>query len=514
MEKEILFGSDGRERLLRGANTVYNAVKETLGARGKNVVIYEKGRNPYITKDGINTIRRIILDDPVENMGAQLIKQASEKTAEETGDATTSTAILAYNILEKGMQALEEDINVVQFVKGMDKALALITDEIKASSKMPDETDIVNIAKVSTNNDEFMGSLIGELMNKMGVNGRVLVADSLNGDTYYEEASGMKINKGWASPYMITAPDKGTMDYSEPIIMVTDEEIFRMDQVLPFAEYCHKKGKAAIIICSNTGGEALGFMNHNITKKGLKAGIIIAPDHGGLSRDILEDIAIYCGAELVTEKTGKTTTNLDDSWFGTASRLISNSNQTTIIMGNGDISQRVAELNTYIKEGKDIKKVNDSKERLSNLTGKTAILYVYEDTPSALIERKDRIDDAIHATQAAMEEGIVPGGGLCLYNIYEKHCDFMGDNDAETMGGRAVIQSLNQPILILLQNANLSLAKLSYDMTDKIGFDVLSERHIDMIEAGIVDPTKSIRVSVKNAHSVAKTLLTTNVVII
>lgn len=511
--KEILFNQEGRIKLLEGAFKVYATVKITLGARGRNAVIFEKkGMYPYITKDGINTINRINLEDPAENMGALLIRQASAKTAEETGDGTTTTAIIAYSMIDGGMSLLDKHDNQVAIINAMEKIVGEIIKQLKEYAIMPNEDDINNIAIISSNNDQVIGAMIGELINKLGVNGTVVIQDSINGKTYYEEASGMKVNSGWISPYQVNNHEKGLMEYDNPLIMVTDEEIFRIKQVEKFIGLCIQNNRPGIIVCSQAGGEALGTINHNIVNKGLKIGVINAPDHGGLSRDILSDIAEYCGAVMITEKTGKATDKVVIEQLGSCRKWVSDSVETTIIDGKGDTSLREKELINYIEHSKDEKRVKDSKHRLANLTGKTAVVYVYADTPSELVEKKDRIDDAIHACRAAMAEGIVPGGGLTLYDI-SKNIELAPKNDIETDAFNIVIRAIRAPMLTVLSNANLNLAKYEADLTSSNGVNVLTEQVEDLVASGIVDPAKSIRVSVKNAFSVTRTILTTDAVL-
>lgn len=511
--KEILFDKEGRIRLLEGANKACSVVAATLGAKGRNVIIFEKkGVYPYVTKDGINTISRIILDDPVENMGAQLIRQASQKTAEETGDGTTATAIISYYLMDRGMALIDKDYSQLYILKSLEHHINNVIEEVKKASIEPSEEDIKNIAIISSNNDQSIGTMIGDLMNSLGKNGKVVVQDSINGKTYYEESPGMKIDSGWISPYQVNVHHKGTMEYDKPLIMVTEEEIFRVKQVETFVGICLKAQRPGVIVCTNCGGEALGTINHNIVNKGLKFGVITAPDHGGLSRDILSDIATYCGAVLVTEKTGKATEKVTFEMLGECDKWVSDSNETTVIKGKGSINIRIKELENYIANGKDEKKVKDSQERLSNLTGKTAVFYVYADTPSELVEKKDRIDDALHATKAAMKEGIVPGGGLTLWNIAMNY-SHQPINDIDKEVALMVLKAIKQPMLQILRNAGLNISNYSSDLTDTNGVNVVTEQIENLVENGIVDPTMSIRVSLKNALSVAKTILSTDVVL-
>jgi len=507
---EPLIGSEGKEKLFAGAQIVYDTVRRTIGARGKNVMINLKGV-PYVTKDGINTIKNIKLSDPVMNMGAQFIRQASEKTAVQTGDATTTTAILTYQMAGIGSIKLSEDVSQVKLFEGMELAVQHIEEKVKREA-IPATDDLVySIANISSNNDASIAQLVAELMLKIGVTGSVLLDVSTRGNTYYELTNGMKLSSGFASQYMINNHNYGMMAFENPLILVTDETVTKLQQIEPFVATIKKSGRSGVIICPEIYGEALSIINMNVQQHKLPIGVVLTPDYGTLTRDVLEDIAMYVGAQLITDKQGRNMIRLQPSYLGTCTRFASDRSTTKILGGVGDVSSREAELKNTISLSKDLKEIDDSKFRLANITGKTAIIYMHADTESELNEKKDRLDDSIQACRAAMEEGVLPGGGLFLYNVYTELEKFKDDVFHE--GYEVVFNSLVFPLMNILENGQIKLSDVEQGMTDTVGYNILTNAHEDMMVSGIVDPAKSIRVAVRNAFSAAKTLLSTEVVI-
>lgn len=510
--KEVLFNTEGHERTLLGMKKVYDAARGTIGAQGKNAMIARKGEAPYVTKDGINTIKSIKIDDPVEDMGAQFIRQASEKTAIQTGDATTTTAILAFQMIGLGLTKITEGKKRVKLFKEMEDAVEYIEGKVKEHAVKVDEELIYSTAIISANNDKKIGSMVAEMMIKIGVSGNAVLDISTKGKDYYDVTNGMKLDSGYANAGMVNNHNHGVMAYENPLILVTDEIMSRAEQLESFWNICAANKRPGIIICPEMYGEALSTIVHNVQKQGYPLGAIIAPDHGPLSRDILEDIALYLGAELITDKRGKHTKQLHIKYLGSCDRIATTKNVTTMVGGIGNVEARVKELEHYLSETTDLKEKEDIRLRIANITGKTAIVYVHSETESEFMEKKDRLDDAVQATRAAMEEGILPGGGLFLYNRF-KEFESMRQN-ANVDGWEVVLTACSFPLVNIIENADISIEDIDAGFTETDGYDVLSDRFVPMVSSGIVDPAKSIRVAVRNAFSAAKSFLSTHVTIV
>ena len=510
--KEVLFNNESHERVLSGMKTVYDAARGTIGAQGKNAMVSRKGEAPYVTKDGINTIKSIKLDDPVADMGAQFIRQAAEKTAIQTGDATTSTAILTFQMIGLGLTKITDGEKRVKLFKQMEDAVQYIEKKVKEHAVPVNDELIYNTAIISANNDEKIGKMVAEMMIKIGVSGNAVLEVSPKGKDYYTISNGMKLDSGYANAGMVNNHSYGVMAYENPLIMVTDEIMTRHEQLGSFWSICEAQKRPGIIICPEMYGEALSTIVHNVQKAGAPFGAIIAPDHGPLSRDILEDIALYVGAELITDKKGKHTKHINASYLGSCDKIATTKNTTTMIGGKGIVDTRVKELEHYLSETNDLQEKEDIRFRIANITGKTAVIYVHAETESEFMEKKDRLDDAVQATRAAMEEGVLPGGGLFLYNRFKELEEI--EKEASKEGWSVVLTACSFPLLNILSNADVDLAEIAEGFSETDGYDVLNYRFVPMISSGIVDPAKSIRVAVRNAFSAAKSFLSTHVTIV
>lgn len=521
MSKEIKFNTEARASMLRGVDKLADAVKVTLGAKGRNVALGRRYGSPVVTKDGVSVAKEIFLADPLENMGAQMVKEVANKTNEIAGDGTTTATVLAQAIVKEGVKNITAGANPMEIKKGMDYAVKAISKHLELQSSKVDNSylKIKQIASISANNDELIGELIAEAFMKVGNEGVIHVEDSKSSETYVDVVEGMKINQGLISPYFVTDEEKLICEFDNPYILITDKKISLMSEVVPLLEPIVQSGRPLLIIAENLEGQALTSLITNKVKGSLQIAMIKAPHLGTQRRETLEDIAAVTGGVVITEDKGLSLHNVTIDQCGQARKVIITKDDTTIVEGFGDadfIEKRANQLRTLVDENKGNSIQDRYKERLARLTGGVAVLYVGANSEVEAKEIKDRIEDAVHATRCAVEEGIVAGGGVALI----KACaDALKDpipmlTPDELLGLRIIVKAIQSPLRTIVANAggegSVVIDKILSNKTHKnYGYDVKGDRYCDMIEAGIIDPKKVTRVALENATSVASMILTT-----
>ena len=529
MNKEIKFGGTARQELLSGVNKLADAVVATLGPSGRNVIIEQQQGNPVSTKDGVTVAKSIELEDRVENIGAQLVKQASIKTADEAGDGTTTSTLLAREIYKLGIEATQEpSANAVEIQRGMKIAVDQVVNYIQDnySKDITDEEQLKQVATISANNDPEVGELISVAMDKVGRDGVVTIEESKTGETYLETVEGMQFNRGYKSPYFVT--DNSTMQsvLNNPLILITDKRLNQVKELLPILEACSSQNKSLLIIADDVEGEALSTLIVNKMRGILQAVAVKAPEFGDRKKAMLEDIAVLTGGTVVSSEKGMRLDKFDSSWLGSAKKVTVGKEHTTIIDAAGDaeqIDQRCNEIRDQIEESKSPYEIENLQDRLAKFIGGVAIVYVGGHTEVEMKEKKDRVDDALHATKAALEEGILPGGGVALLNaskhISENKPEFKHKQN-ET-GYNIIINAIQQPFIQILYNAGYTYEETELIKTNLLvqkqdqweGFNSRIDDYVNMFESGIIDPTKVTRLALENAASVAGTMLITQAVV-
>ena len=527
MAKEIKFSTDGRDSLLKGINTLSDAVKVTLGAKGRNVIIDQGNNNPIITKDGVTVAQSIFLSNPVENMGAQMVKRVASKVVEEVGDGTTTSVVLAQAIAKEGLKYVTSGYSPVDLKAGIDKAVAMVVHNLKEAS-LPigkDVGTIEHVATISANNDKEIGSLIANAMKKVTKEGVITVETSQGTDTYVDVVEGVKIDRGYLSPYFINNQEKMNVELNDPYILIYDKKVSSIQSLIPVLEPVVQQGGSLLIIAEDVDGDALSTLVVNKVKGGVKVSAIRAPSFGEMRTDELEDIATLTGGTLITEDVGLTLENFTIDMLGRADKITIDANSTIIIGGKGskkDIKSRVKQLRANLEVDKESIYL---KQRLARMAGGVAVLYVGAASEIEMKEKKDRIDDALEATRAAIEEGIVTGGGVALYNagidVIEKT---ITSNDGEALGVKLLVKSLEAPLRQIAGNAGVEGAEVmlavshenhwsGVDDTINYGYNAKTDEYEDLMRAGIIDPTKVTRVALESSASVAGMLLTTECVV-
>jgi chaperonin GroEL len=524
-EKKVDLGNDAREKLLAGIKVMYDAVKCTLGPMGKNVIIRRTVLAPvHITKDGVTVVRDIILSDPVEDIGVQTVKEAAMKTAEKAGDGTTTATVLAANIISKGIQHIKAGANSVHLKRGVELATDMAVDYVAARSIKIEATadEIRNIATISANNDPEIGALIAEGMAKVKSEGTIAVETSKTGETSISVVEGMKIDRGYVSPYFMTDVEKMQAVMNEPYILCADMAINNMQDIVPVLELVSKAGSSIVIIANDVEGEALSAMILNKVRGMLNVVAVKAPSYGEMQKEILKDIAAVCGAVIASPETG---TMLAQARLGRASKVIVTKDSTTIINGAGnqqDIQVRIAQVRSQMEGAKYEHEKDQHRQRLARLVGGVAVMYVGAHTEIEMKEKKDRVDDALHATKAALEEGIIPGGGIVYSQAADKIKSHITHHSAEygedvLTGMKIMMSALRMPFEIIMENAGLSADvigdKINGSENRNVGYDAKNNRIGDMLEMGIIDPAKVARIAIQTASSIAGTFLTTECVI-
>ena len=527
MSKRIEFSSDARASLLAGVNKLSNAVTATLGPNGRNVIIEQTTGNPISTKDGVTVAKAVELEDTIENMGAQLVKQASIKTADGAGDGTTTSTLLAAQIYTKGLKSLE-DHNATDISRGIAKATTKVVEYLEQQAReITDENQLRQVATISANNDPEVGELIASAMDKVGRDGVVTIEESRTGETQLEVVEGMQFNRGYKSIYFVTDNNNMTATLSNPLILITDKRISAAKELLPILEACSAQSKSILIIADDIDGEALSTLVVNKMRNILNVVAVKAPEFGDRKKAMLEDIAILTGGQVVSQEKGMRLDKFNPDWLGNARKVTVGKDITTIVDGKGEAEQidaRVEELKALIDGSKSPYEIETYQDRLGRLIGGVAIVHVGGQSELEMKEKKDRVDDALHATKAALEEGILPGGGIALLNAAEyldvtkSEVEFA--NESEQEGYSILTQAINTPFRTILSNAGYQ-AGYTDDILNEVlnsenfwkGFNLRTEEYVDMFEEGIIDPAKVTRLALENASSIARTMLTTECVI-
>ena len=521
MAKNITFNTDARDSLKKGVDALANAVKVTLGPKGRNVVIDKKFGGPSITKDGVTVAKEIELEDAMENMGAQMVKEVASKTADIAGDGTTTATVLAQAIVNAGLKNVAAGANPMDLKRGIDKAVNEIVKNInKISQEVGSSYDkIEQVASISANNDNVIGSLIAEAMKKVKTEGVITVEEAKGTETNVEVVEGMQFDRGYLSPYFITDPDKMETELESPYILLYDKKISSMKDLLPILEQTAQGGKPLMIIAEDVDGEALSTLVVNKLRGALKVAAVKAPGFGDRRKAMLEDIAILTNATVVSEERGFKLESTTIDMLGTCEKVVIDKDNTTIVNGSGDkndIKARVNQIKSQIESSTSDYDKEKLQERLAKLAGGVAVLYVGAASEVEMKEKKDRVDDALAATRAAVEEGIVPGGGIAIIRAAKTLSKVKGDNDDEQTGINIIERAVEEPIRQIVENAGLEgsvvVSKIK-DGKDDFGFNAKNEKYENMLKAGIIDPAKVVRVALENASSVAGMLLTTECVI-
>ena len=515
MAKEIIFSDNARNRLFAGVEKLCDAVKVTMGPRGRNVLLQKSFGAPTITKDGVSVAREIELADTIENMGAQLVKEVASKTADEAGDGTTTATILAHSIFKEGLRNVTAGANPISLKRGMDKAFEAILAELKKSSKVvANKTEIEQVATISANSDSAIGKMIAEAMEKVGKDGVITVEEAKGISDELDVVEGMQFDRGYLSPYFVTNPEKMTTEFNNPFILLYDKKISSLKEMLPILEGVNKSGRPLLIIAEDVDGEALATLVVNRLRGALQIAAVKAPGFGDRRKAMLEDIAVLTGATVVSEEMGMKLETTDLSTLGTASKVVIDKDNTTIVDGNGSkdaVLGRVNQIKAEIGNTTSDYDREKLQERLAKLSGGVAVIKVGAATETEMKEKKDRVDDALSATRAAVEEGIVIGGGAALIRAAAKvKLDLCGD---EQIGAAIVLRAIKAPLKQIALNAGYDAGVVANEVekssNENLGFNAATGEYVDMFEAGIVDPAKVERVAMQNAVSVASLLLTT-----
>ena len=517
MAKIIKFDTDARTRMLKGVNTLANAVKVTLGPKGRNVVMDKSYGSPKITKDGVSVAKEIELEDKFENMGAQMVKEVASKTNDLAGDGTTTATILAQSIVNEGLKNVTAGANPMDLKRGVDKAVTAIVDELNKSAKTVGNSSekIQQIASISANNDNAIGNLITQAFEKVGKEGVITVEEAKGTDTYVDVVEGMQFDRGYLSPYFVTNSEKMEADLESPYILLYDKKISAMKDLLPVLEPVAQSGKPLLVIAEDVDGEALATLVVNKLRGALKIAAVKAPGFGDRRKAMLEDIAVLTGGTVISEERGFNIENTTIDMLGSAERVTIDKDNTTIVNGSGDkkeIQARVGQIKSQIETTTSDYDKEKLQERLAKLAGGVAVLYVGAASEVEMKEKKDRVDDALHATRAAVEEGIVAGGGVALIRARKQLDKIKASNDDELTGIQIIFRALEAPLRTIVENAggegSVVVAKI-LDGKGSFGYDAKSEKYVDLFESGIIDPKKVTRVALENAASVAGMILTT-----
>jgi len=521
MAKEITFNTQAREKLKAGVDALANAVKVTLGPKGRNVVIDKKFGAPHITKDGVSVAKEIELKDPIENMGAQMLKEVASKTADIAGDGTTTATVLAQAIVTAGLKNVASGANPMDLKRGIDKAVEAVVADLKKISKTVgnDNDKIKQVGSISANNDEAIGTLIADAMAKVGTEGVITVEEAKGTETEVKTVEGMQFDRGYLSPYFVTNAENMEADLENAFILIYDKKVSTMKELLPVLEKTAQTGRPLLIIAEDVDGEALATLVVNKIRGALKVAAVKAPGFGDRRKAMLQDIAILTGGQVISEETGLKLENATLEDLGRAEKITVDKDNTTIVNGTGSkegIAGRIAEIKAQIDKTTSDYDREKLQERLAKLAGGVAVLYIGAATEVEMKEKKDRVDDALHATRAAVEEGIVPGGGVALIRASKALEKMKGANDDEQTGIAIVVRAIEEPLRQIVANAGGEGAVVVNKVRggkDDYGYNARKETYENLIEAGVIDPTKVVRVALENAASIAGMLLTTECVI-
>ena len=522
MSKMIFFDIEARNKMKKGVDTLANAVKVTLGPKGRNVVIDKKFGAPQVTKDGVTVAKEIELEDPIENMGAQMVKEVASKTADIAGDGTTTATVLAQAIISEGLKMVAAGANPMDLKRGIDKAVSLVVENLKGQSQTVgnDSKKIQQVATISANNDETIGKLIAEAFAKVGKEGVITVEEAKGTDTTVDVVEGMQFDRGYVSPYFVTNSEKMEAELQNPYILIYDKKISAMKDILHILEKVAQSGRPLLIIAEDLEGEALATLVVNKLRGTIKVAAVKAPGFGDRRKEMLQDIAILTAGIVVSEEQGYKLENADLTYLGQAASVTIDKDNTTIVGGKGkktDITARVNQIKAQVENTTSDYDREKLQERLAKLAGGVAVLYVGAATEVEMKEKKDRVDDALHATRAAVEEGIVPGGGVAYIRaVSSLDAKVRGQIEDEQTGMQIVRRAIEEPIRTLTANAGIDgsivVQKIKEGKGD-FGFNARTETYENMFKAGVIDPTKVSRVALENAASIAGMLLTTECVI-
>ena len=521
MAKLIKFDIKAREELKKGVDQLSNAVKVTLGPKGRNVILDKKFGAPHITKDGVSVAREVELEDEFQNIGAQLVKEVASKTNDDAGDGTTTATVLAQAIVNEGLKNVAAGANPMDLKRGIDKAVERVVASIKAQAQEvgDDFSKIENVARISANNDAKIGELIAEAMKKVKRDGVITVEDAKGTDTYVDVVEGMQFDRGYISPYFVTNAEKMSCEMEHPYILLFDKKISTLKDMLPILEQTAQSGRPLLIISEDVDSEALATLVVNRMRGSLKVCAVKAPGFGDRRKEMLEDIAILTGGVVISEDMGMNLASATIDMLGTAEKIAVNKETTTIVNGAGNkdkIADRVAQIRTQIETTKSSYDKEKLQERLAKLAGGVAVLYIGAPSEVEMKEKKDRVDDALSATRAAVAEGIVPGGGVAYIRCLDDLEGFTGDNDGETTGIRIVKRAIEEPLRQIVNNAGLEGAVVVNEVRngkDDFGYNARTEKYENLYETGVIDPAKVTRVALENAASIAGMFLTTECVI-
>ena len=515
--KEVQFGENARHKMIEGVNTLANAVKVTLGPKGRNVIIQKAYGAPHITKDGVSVAKEIELKDPLQNMGAQMVKEVASRTADDAGDGTTTATVLAQAIVREGNKAVAAGMNPMDLKRGIDLATTAVVAELAKISVSCETTEAIEqVGTISANSDNSIGSIIAQAMERVGREGVITVEDGKSLNMELEVVEGMQFDRGYVSPYFISQPDKQAAVLENPLILVYNKKISSIKEILPVLEKVTKQGRSLFIICEDLEGEAMATLVVNQMRGIIKVCAVKAPGFGDRRKEMLQDIAVLTGGEVITEELGHKLEDVTVEQLGSAARVEVSKDNTIVIDGAGDkasIDARVATIRTEIENATSDYDREKLQERLAKLAGGVAVIKVGAATEVEMKEKKDRVDDALHATRAAVEEGIVPGGGVALIRAKQAVLGLKGANHDQSVGVDIVLRAIEAPLRSIVENAGgessvvvneIANGKLNY------GFDASDDTYGDMLDMGIVDPTKVTRCALQNAASVAGLLLTTD----
>jgi len=520
MAKQLFFDTDARDRLKKGVDALADAVKVTLGPKGRNVIIDKKFGAPTITKDGVSVAKEIELKEPIENMGAQLVKEVASKTADQAGDGTTTATVLTQAIFNVGIKNVAAGANPMDLKRGIDKAVAAVVAELKANSKpISTSKEIAQVATVSANNDEEIGKMIADAMDKVGKDGVITVEEAKGTETEVKTVEGMQFDRGYLSPYFVTNTEKMEVELDHPYILIYDKKISSMKELLPVLEPVAQSGKPLLIIAEDVDGEALATLVVNKIRGALKVAAVKAPGFGDRRKAMLEDIAILTGGTVISEERGFKLENATPDMLGRAEKINIDKDNTTLVNGAGDkgaIKGRIAEIKAQIEKTTSDYDREKLQERLAKLSGGVAILYIGAATEVEMKEKKDRVDDALHATRAAVQEGVVVGGGVALIRAASALDNLKGANEDQDTGINIVRIAIESPLRTIVSNAGGEPSVVVNKIRDNkgnFGYNARTDKYEDLIKAGVIDPTKVTRLALENAASIAALLLTTECVV-
>jgi len=520
--KQVQFSTDAREKMLRGVNVLANAVKVTLGPKGRNVVIQKSFGAPRSTKDGVSVAKEIELEDAFENMGAQMIREVASKTNDKAGDGTTTATVLAQSIVQEGLKSVAAGMNPMDLKRGIDKAVTAVLADIKDSSrKVSANSEIAQVGTISANGDTEVGEMIAKAMEKVGNEGVITVEEAKTAETELDVVEGMQFDRGYLSPYFITNADKMEAQLDEPLILLFEKKLSSLQAMLPILEAVVQSGRPLVIIAEDIEGEALATLVVNKLRGGLRVAAVKAPGFGDRRKAMLEDIAVLTGGQVISEDLGIKLENVTLDMLGKAKKVTITKDDTTIVDGVGEkdaIEARISQIKKQIEDTTSDYDKEKLQERLAKLAGGVAVIRVGGSTEVEVKEKKDRVDDALNATRAAVEEGIVPGGGVALLKASKALATLVGDNDDQTAGIAIVRRALQAPIRQIAENAGVEgsivVGKILESDSATFGFNAQTEQYVDLITDGVIDPAKVVRTALQDAASVAGLLITTEAAIV